>query len=273
MTADSPPAHPTLVSVTVKGPPFDVTAHRAPPESGRVNLDGFTVVHFANRLRIAVCDPAYNRADSSAWEPVAAAGVVLAAMELNVSPLNALRQASIGLDLVFGHLSRSRLDGRPMVSVAVADLYPDGELDAARAGDCEVWAGRPWLPVLAGSCLTEAGDKVYDTEIAPTKRSDRRAHLAAHDQLWTDESLFATAPLGTLPTLHAQTVCGGAADAVVVCTDGWELTASPGVGSAGEGLDDLAGRAAEMARRIRHPYPHGDLCAVMAERSWSRTAP
>lgn len=255
---DTPhPAHPGLLRLSGTIGPRQLRVWRRPPTPRLVNLDQWVAVDLGDRIRIVVADAAYNRLDSDPTEPAAAAAAALTMFEADSTLLEAAGRANDLIHRLFAPLPVARLDGRPIVCVAAADLWPDGKVDALRVGDCEVWVRGTdghMVRLLGGDWLTPRGQDIYQTDIAPTKRTDRAAHLKAHDRL-ADPSLSVNYPLGFSEALRVQTAQAQTSGRVAVASDGWDLgDESP--------LVCFDARTRHLSAREGSPYPHGDLSAV-----------
>ena len=130
-----------------------------------------------------------------------------------------------------GTLPRSR--DQAQTCVTAADIFPDGRIELARAGDCEAWArtASGWMPVWFGTALTgsvaDAWQAWQDANPGVTRdqRHDAEERFLGRRKAWT-----ATA-LGRFERPAIRTFVVGNASELVLASDGARLTE--------QALDDL----------------------------------
>lgn len=260
---------PRMCRTCTTNPQFTGHTWRCSPAPGMPALDTATLTLAADHIRIVVCDPAHNQPDNSTRDILPATAVATAvASQPGTTPTQALAAANTAIHQLWADRPITTLKGRPIVAAAVVDLHTDGRLQAARAGNCQVWTkpdSTTWQPLLTGDAFTSAGLNHYRQHVAPTKHTDRAAHLKAHDPLWTPE-LCATTPLGAAKDGWFQHTRQADVRQVVVTTDGLADHFDQPAGSQLDNLDHTLIKLTNRTPPEPHPHPHGDIAVAHTTR-------
>jgi hypothetical protein len=213
------------------------------PSAGAASQDGQLVWPDAarDRLRVAVLDGVTPTENTRSVVGVAGAMYAAAVARLALQqPDHDLEDCLLAAN---GHLHDRRLErsrDQLQTCATVVDVFPDGRVEAVRAGDCEAWARTAdgWVPLGSGAALTAPVAAAWDEWQRANGAVSRATRHEAEERFLGRPEAWTSTALGRFERPRIQRFSATGVHELVLASDGARLS-EPVLDELPEWLDGL----------------------------------